>query len=181
MHLNTFRVYCAVWALALAGSLAYSECFYGVSLYVKNNGDIRVAARSRSRGFDGFRGCFAADPSLSLVKSYRVRVGVYQSMSVSKKKYTTNSSTNSTNSTNDWLQSMVELTNIESTNWLVEAPISQPSHQPWNPWLTVAVTDRNPHMITMTKHLNSKIHHIRVIQLSPFNLRPISAYEAMTT
>ena len=34
---------------------------------------------------------------------------------------------------------------------------------------------------TMTKHLNSKIHHIRVIQFSLFNLRPISAYEAMTT
>jgi hypothetical protein len=89
MLLNTFRVYCAVWALALAGSLAYSECFYGVSLYVKDNSDIRVAARSRSRGFDGFRGCFAADPALSLVKSYRVRVGVmfsvYPSMSGSKK------------------------------------------------------------------------------------------------
>ena len=101
---------------------------------MKDNSDIRVAMRSRSRGFDGFRGCFAADPALSLVKSYRVRVGVvfsvYQSVSGSKKKYTTNSSTNSTNSTNDWLQSMVELTNIESTNWLVEAPISQPSHQP---------------------------------------------------
>ena len=89
MLLNTFRVYCAVWTLALASSLAYSEFFYGVSLYVKDNSDIRVAMRSRSRGFDGFLGCFAADPALSLVKSYRVGVGVvfsvYPSMSGSKK------------------------------------------------------------------------------------------------
>jgi len=78
-----------VWALALAGPSAYSECFQDVSLYVKDNSDIRVAMRARSRGFDGFRRCFAANPVLSLVNSYRVMVGVvfsvYSSMSRSKK------------------------------------------------------------------------------------------------
>lgn len=89
MLLNLFRVYYTVWAFTLASLLAYSECFYSVSLYVKDDSNIRVTACSRSRGFDGFRGCFATDPALSLVRSYRVRVGVlssiYQYMSGSKK------------------------------------------------------------------------------------------------
>jgi hypothetical protein len=91
----------------MAGSLAYSGRFLGVNLYVKDNTDIRVATRSRSREFDGFRGCFAAIPALSLVENHRVRAGVFFSVSVHviiEEKYNTASSTLSTSLTNDWAQ-----------------------------------------------------------------------------